>query len=295
MKNPVFTGSNVAIVTPYNKDGINYKALAELIEFQIANKTDSITICGTTGEMSTMSDDEHRSAIKFCVNTVAKRVPVVAGTGSNDTLYALEMTVYARDVGADAVLMVTPYYNKTTQTGLIKHFTYIADHVDIPIIVYNVPSRTGMTIQPETYAELCKHKNINGVKEAQDDLGEVALAMMLCGNEFNFWSGRDDTVVPLMSLGGKGVISTAANVIPRQFHDMCICALNGDFKTAGEMQLRYLPLIDALFAEVNPIPVKTALNHMGFDAGLLRMPLFEMSAGNKAKLVEALERLNVRR
>lgn len=289
MKKPVFRGASVAIVTPFNENfSVNYEKLAELIEFQIANGTSAITICGTTGEASTLGDEEHRECIRFCVEKVAGRVPVIAGTGSNDTLYSLELSKYAKEVGANALLSVTPYYNKTTQAGLIKHFTYVADRVDLPMIVYNVPSRTGISFNARTYAELAKHPNINGVKEASGNFSLIAETAHLCGDEFNIWSGNDDQVVAMMALGAKGVISVASNVAPRLMADMTAAALAGDFKKAGKLQTDAFPLCNDLFLEVNPIPVKTAMNMMGFGVGSLRMPLCEMGSANAAALAATL-------
>ncbi len=280
MKTPVFTGSSVAIVTPFKDDRVNLPKLGELIEFQIENGTSCITVCGTTGEASTQSTPEHLETIDYCVNKVAGRVPVIAGTGSNDTLHALEMSLAAQESGADALLLVTPYYNKTTQAGLVKHFEYIADRVEIPVILYNVPPRTGMTIAPSTYLELSKHPRINGTKEASGNFSAIAEAMMLCGDELNFWSGNDDQIVPLMALGGKGIISVAANIVPREVAEIPHLFFEGRVGESAAIQLRLMDLINALFIEVNPVPVKTALNLMGFDVGPLRMPLFDMSPKN---------------
>ena len=289
MKNPVFTGSGVAIVTPFTDDFINFDKLGELIEFQIENGTDAIIICGTTGEASTQSIPEHLAAVEYAIKKVNGRVPVIAGTGSNDTAHAAMMSTNAEKSGADALLLVTPYYNKTSQQGLIRHFTYVADRVNIPIILYNVPSRTGMSIAADTYRTLANHPNINGVKEASGDFTHIAKTRSLCPEDFYIWSGNDEHTVPLMSLGGKGVISVAANIIPREMATMTKHALNGDFKAAGEMQIRLLALINALFTDVNPIPVKTAMNLMGLGVGHLRMPLTEMSHAQTDALKNAMK------
>ena len=289
MKTPVFRGSSVAIVTPFKADGsVDFDALGRLIEFQIASGTDCITICGTTGEKSTLADGEHRECIRFCVEKVAGRVPVVAGTGGNDTRYSLSLCQYAESVGADALLCVTPYYNKASQTGLVRHFEYLADRVSKPVILYNVPSRTGMTIAPETYAQLARHPMINGVKEASGNFSLIARIRELCGDELNLWSGNDDQVVPMMALGAVGVISVVANVAPAAVSKMCRLALEGDFAAAARLQIEYLRLANDLFLEVNPIPVKTALGMMGLCSPDLRLPLCEMGAANADKLAATL-------
>ncbi len=275
MKNTIFTGAAIAIITPMNKDGsVNYDKLGELLEEQIAAGTDAVVICGTTGESSTLSGEEHMDVIKYAIDRVNKRIPVIAGTGSNDTAYAKEMSVDAEKAGADALLLVTPYYNKTSQRGLVAHFTAIADAVNIPIILYNVPSRTGCKIGIDAYKELAKHKNIVAAKEA---CGDISLAAQLAAEtDLDIYSGNDDQVVPIMSLGGKGVISVAAHLIPKEMHDMAEFALKGDFKKAAELQLKYLGLMKALFCDVNPIPVKEAMNIMGKNVGECRLPLFKM-------------------
>lgn len=274
MTNTIFTGAAVAIVTPMHKDGsVNYEKLGELIDDQINGGTDAIVICGTTGESSTLTDDEHIECIRFAVKHTAKRVPVIAGTGSNDTAYAIEMSKDAEKAGADALLLVTPYYNKTSQRGLTAHFTAIADAVDIPIILYNVPSRTGCKIEISTYKELSKHKNIVAAKEACGDISLVA--QLAAETDLEIYSGNDDQVVPIMALGGKGVISVASNIIPKEMHDMTKYALDGNFKAAAELQLKYLGLIKALFCDVNPIPVKEAMNLMGMEVGECRLPLIK--------------------
>lgn len=275
MSDTIFTGAAVAIVTPMNKDGsVNYEKLGELIDSQINGGTDAIVICGTTGEASTLTDEEHIECIRFAVKHTAKRVPVIAGTGSNDTAYAAEMSKDAEKAGADALLLVTPYYNKTSQRGLIAHFTAVADAVNIPVILYNVPSRTGCKIEINTYKELSKHRNIVAAKEACGDISLVA--QLAAETDLDIYSGNDDQVVPIMALGGKGVISVASNVIPREMHDMTAYALEGNFKAAAEMQLKYLRLIKALFCDVNPIPVKEAMNLMGMETGECRLPLVKM-------------------
>lgn len=272
MKNTIFTGAGVAIVTPFNNDGsVNYDKLEQLIEEQIANGTDAIIICGTTGESAAMSGEEHMECIKFAIDRVNRRVPVIAGTGSNDTAYATEMSIDAEKAGADGLLLVTPYYNKTSQKGMIAHFRHTADAVNIPIILYNVPSRTGCKIDIDTYKELSKHKNIVAAKEASGDLSFVARLAAETG--LDIYSGNDDQVVPIMSLGGKGVISVASNIIPTEMHKMCEFALKGDFTSARELQLKYLELINALFCDVNPIPVKEAMNLLGKEVGPCRLPL----------------------
>ena len=277
MKKPIFTGAGVAIITPFTSDGkVNYPALKKILEYQIANSTDCIVICGTTGESATLSHDEHTEVIKYAVDVVAGRIPVVAGTGSNDTAYALNLSNESEKAGVDGLLMVTPYYNKASQEGLIKHFTYVADRVSTPIILYNVPSRTGCEIKPETYAELSKHKNIYAAKEATGNLSSIAKTISLCSDDFAVYSGNDDQITPIMSLGGKGVISVLSNVMPQEAHDIAAAALDGDFKKSAELQLKYLELCNALFMDVNPIPVKVAMRMMGFDVGPLRLPLCDM-------------------
>ena len=278
MKKPLFTGSAVAIVTPFTDNGVDYSTLAKLIEFQIQGGTDAIVICATTGEASTMPDDEHIATIKFAVETVNKRVPVIAGAGSNDTRHAIELSKAAEAVGADGLLSVTPYYNKATQKGLYGHFKLIADSVKIPIILYNVPSRTNLNINPETIKALAEIDNIIGVKEC--NLGQVGDVVNLCGEDFTVYSGDDNSILPVLSLGGKGVISVMANIIPQDTHNMVAKFFQGDSKGAIKLQLQTLNLIKALFSEVNPIPVKAAVNLLGFTAGQCRMPLTEISEHN---------------
>ncbi|ADH60553.1 dihydrodipicolinate synthase [Thermoanaerobacter mathranii subsp. mathranii str. A3] len=288
---PVFKGSGVAIVTPFNEEGVNFEKLGELIEWHIKEGTDAIIICGTTGEASTMTQEEQQAAIKFTVEKVAGRIPVIAGTGSNNTAHAVEMSEYAQSAGADALLVITPYYNKTTQKGLVAHFTEIARHVDIPIIIYNVPSRTSLNMLPETYLELSKHvDNVVGVKEASGDIVQVAEIARIMGKSFEIYSGNDDQVIPIMSLGGLGVISVTANIIPAKIHEMTTAYLNGDIEKARNMQLELNPLNKALFIETNPIPVKTAMNLMGFNVGPLRLPLVEMSDKNLEYLKSVLSK-----
>jgi len=284
MKTPIFTGSSVAICTPFQNDQVNFTKLAELIDFQIKNDTQAIVICGTTGEASTLSLEEHIQVVDFCVKHVAGRIKVVAGAGSNDTRDALLLSQEAEKSGADGLLIVTPYYNKATQKGLIQHFLHIADRVSIPIILYNVPGRTGMTITADTYKTLSRHPLINGTKEASGDFSLFARTIAACGDDLHLWSGNDDNTVPMMALGGKGLISVAANVIPREMAEMCKAALSGDFKKAAAIQLQYAALLDGLFMEVNPIPVKTAMNLMGMAVGEVRMPLCDMAPENLEKL-----------
>ena len=293
MKKVIFKGAAVAIVTPFNEEGINFEELKRLIDFNIENGTDAIVIAGTTGESSTMSDEEHKEVIKFTVDYVNKRIPVIAGTGSNDTLYALELSQYAEKVGVDGLLIVTPYYNKTTQLGLVKHYNYIADRVNIPIILYNVPSRTGVNITPKTCLELSKHKNIVAVKEASGNLSQLAEIRALCGDELSIYSGNDDQISPILSLGGKGVISVLSNVAPKETHEICQLFFDGKSEESAKIQLEYLNLINALFIEVNPIPVKTALGLMGYNVGQLRMPLFPMEECNLEVLKKELKARNL--
>ena len=282
MKNPLFIGSAVAIVTPFTANGVDYPTLAKLVEFQIQGGTDAIVVCGTTGEASTMPDDEHIAVIKFVVEATNKRVPVIAGAGSNDTRHAIELSKAAEAVGADGLLSVTPYYNKATQKGLYGHFKVIADSVNIPIILYNVPGRTNLNINPETMQALAEIENIIAVKEC--NLGQVGDVINLCGENFSVYSGDDNMVLPVLSLGGKGVISVMANIIPKDTHDMVAKFFAGDTMGAIKSQLQTLNLIKALFSEVNPIPVKAAVNLLGFQAGLCRMPLTELSDSNLALL-----------
>ncbi|NLK03016.1 MAG: 4-hydroxy-tetrahydrodipicolinate synthase [Clostridiales bacterium] len=282
----LFKGAGVAIVTPFNeKNEVDYDKLGELIEFQISNKTDSIIICGTTGEASTLTHEEHLECIKYTVKKVNKRVPVIAGTGSNCTDTAIYLSKEAQEHGADGLLVVTPYYNKATQKGLIGHFTAIANSVSLPIIMYNVPGRTGCNMLPQTVASLVKNvDNIVGIKEASGNIAQVAEIMSLTQGNIYLYSGCDEMIVPVMSLGGSGVISVVSNILPRETHDMVAKYLEGDINTSRDLQLKYLPLINALFYEVNPIPVKAALNLMGYKVGSLRMPLTDMEPVNVERL-----------
>lgn len=290
MKETIFTGSGVAIVTPMREDrSIDYEELGRLIDFQLDNGTDALIICGTTGESSTMTDEEHVECIAYAVKRVAGRVPVIAGAGSNDTAYAIWVSKEAEAAGADALLQVTPYYNKATQKGLVAHFIAIADATTLPIILYNVPSRTGVNIKPETYLELSQHPRIVAAKEASGDLSAAARTARLCGDALTLYSGNDDQVLPILSLGGKGVISVLANVAPRETHEMVAAYLAGETAKATALQLKYIPLIEALFSEVNPIPVKEALNLMGFHCGPCRLPLTPMEEKNREKLAAALK------
>ena len=287
----LFTGSGVAIVTPMQQDGsVNFPVLKELIEFQIENGTDAIIICGTTGEASTMTDEEQIETVRFTAETVSKRIPVIAGAGSNDTAHAIELAKGCEAAGADGVLLVTPYYNKTTQKGLVKHYTAIANSINIPVILYNVPSRTGLNIAPQTCYELSKVKNIVGIKEASGNFGNITQIAALCGPDFDLYSGNDDQNIPIMSLGGKGIISVLANVAPKDAHDMAAKFLAGDTKGAAELQLKSIELINALFCEVNPIPVKKALNLMGFNVGNCKAPLCEMDDANVERLKNAMKK-----
>ena len=287
-KTTIFTGAAVAIVTPFKNNQVDYESLAALIERQIENSTDAIVICGTTGESSTLTDEEHKECIRFCVEKTAGRVPVIAGTGSNDTDYAISLSKYACDVGADALLLVTPYYNKATPKGLIKHFTAIADATDKPIILYNVPSRTGVNISLPVYKELAKHDRIVAAKEASGNISAVAALAEACGNSLDIYSGNDDQIVPILSLGGKGVISVLSNVVPKDTHDIVALWNEGKTKESLALQLKYLDLINALFCEVNPVPVKTAMGLMGLCADEMRLPLCEMEENNKERLATAL-------
>lgn len=288
MKKELFTGSCVAIVTPMNEKGVDFDAFGELLEFHIANKTDAVVVCGTTGEASTMPDAEHLSCIEYAVKKVNHRIPVIAGTGSNDTPHAIYLSQSAESLGVDGLLLVTPYYNKASQKGLIKHFNAIAESVSIPCILYNVPGRTGVNIAPETVLELSKTPNIVGIKEASGNISLTAKIAAICPKDFAIYSGNDDMILPILSLGGKGVISVLANVLPKETHDMVALYLEGKTAESTELQLKYLDLVNSLFIEVNPIPVKTALNLMGMNAGILRMPLCEMEDKNLATLKNSL-------
>lgn len=292
----VFTGAGVAIITPMTETGeVNYPKLQEILEYQIANGTDSIIICGTTGESSTLTHEEHLEAIRFTIEKVAGRIPVIAGTGSNCTETAVYLSKEAEKYGADGLLLVTPYYNKATQKGLIAHFTKIANSVKIPVILYNIQSRTGVNITPETIAYLAEHvENIVGVKEASGNISQIAKIAQLTGGKFDIYSGNDDQIVPILSLGGKGVISVLSNIAPRETHDIVAKFMEGDVEGSRELQLRALPLVEKLFCEVNPIPVKAAMNMLGWEVGPLRMPLSEMEDAHKAELKEAMMAFGVK-
>ena len=289
MKNTIFEGAGVAIITPMLEDGsIDFEGLGKNIDFQIENGTDAIIICGTTGESSTLDDAEHRDCIRYAVEHTHNRIPVIAGTGSNDTKYAIELSQEAQELGADGLLLVTPYYNKTTQRGLIAHYNAIADSVDLPIILYNIPSRTGIGFDISTIAALAQHKNIVAVKEASGNISYTAKLAAKCGESVDIYSGNDDMIVPIMSLGGKGVISGLSNILPKETHLMTQYCLENNFTEATKMQLHYLRLINDLFMEVNPIPVKEAMNQMNMPAGPCRMPLIDMSDEHKSAMHETL-------
>lgn len=289
----IFEGSGVAIVTPFNDNGVNYEKLKELLEWHIKEGTDAIIICGTTGEATTMSEEEKKLTIKFTVDVVNKRIPVIAGTGSNNTLSSIEMSKYAESVGIDGLLVITPYYNKTNSRGLIKHFEAINNSVNTPIILYNVPSRTGVNITPENLKELSTLSNVVAIKEASGNISQVVQMKALCGDKIDIYSGNDDQAIPILSLGGKGVISVLANIIPNAVHTMIKSYLNGDVKKALDLQLENLKLSNTLFIETNPIPIKTALNLIGKGVGPLRLPLYEMSDSNVMKLKDTLKEYNL--
>lgn len=294
MKKTIFTGAGVAIVTPMNNDGtVNYKTLGELIDFQIQNHTDAIIVCGTTGESATLSHLERNKVIEFTVNKVNGAVPVIAGSGSNNTQTALELSKESEKMGVNGLLIVTPYYNKTSQSGLIKHYEYIADRISCPIILYNVPSRTGVNILPQTYKRLSLHPNICAVKEASGDLSAVAKIASLCADDLDIYSGNDDQIVPVLSLGGIGVISVFSNVCPKECHNIVTEFLKGNVKESKKLQLKYLELIEALFCDVNPVPVKAALNLMGYSCGECRMPLGNLSDDLMGKLKSAMINCNL--
>ncbi len=292
-KKTVFTGAGVALITPFSDGEVDYKALASILEQQIAGGTDAIIVCGTTAEAATLSDEEHKKIITFCVERVNHRVPVIAGTGSNHTSYAVELTRFAKDEGADAVLLVTPYYNKASQKSLVRHFLTIAEAADIPNILYNVPSRTGLNISIPAYRELAKHPNIVAAKEASGNISSILQVMQACGDELSIYSGNDDQIVPLMSMGAIGVISVLSNVLPHETHEMTKLCLEGEFAEAARMQLRYLPLINGLFMQVNPIPVKTAMAKMGLCSGEMRLPLCEMDDADNEKLYALMREANI--
>lgn len=291
MKPVLFTGAGVAIITPFNEDqSVNYDRFAQLVEDQVKKGTDAIVVCGTTGEAKTLSTEEHINVIKLCVEVANHRVPVIAGAGSNDTHYAVKLSNEAEKCGVDALLSVTPYYNKTSQRGLIAHYNYIADRVSAPMILYNVPSRTGVNIKPETYAELAKHPRIIATKEANGNISEIAQTAALCGDELTIYSGNDDQATAIMSLGGKGVISVLSNVVPGVAHDIVQKYLDGDYIGSRELQLKYLDLCNALFMDVNPIPVKEAMNLMGMDVGECRLPLVGLTDEAREKLKTTLKK-----
>ncbi len=296
MRTPVFTGSCPALVTPFDQNNIiNYDAFGRLIDAQIEAGVDAVCVCGTTGESATMSIREHIAAVEFCVKRVNHRVKVIAGAGSNDTSAAVYLSQHAQDSGADALLHVTPYYNKASQAGLIKHYEYIADRVELPIILYNVPGRTGVSFTAETYKVLSENPKINGVKEASGNFSLLAHTRFLCGDDFFIWSGNDDQVVPMMALGAKGVISVASNIVPNVMVKMSHLCLDNDFAAASRLQIQYMDLIDALFTEVNPIPIKAAMNLLGMEAGPLRLPLCDISEKNLEVLHRAMGRADLLR
>lgn len=289
MKKTLFTGAATALITPFKDGKIDYDAFEAIIEAQIAGGIDALVVCGTTGEGSTLDDDEHKEVTTFCINKVNRRVPVIAGTGSNDTAYAIELSKYAKEEGADGLLLVTPYYNKTSQNGLIHHFNAIADAVKMPCLLYNVPSRTGVNILPETYYELSKNEHIVGFKEASGNISAMAKTMSLVGDNLDMYSGDDDQIVPILSLGGKGVISVLSNVAPKDAHNICQLFFEGKLKESRELQFKYLSLISALFCDVNPIPVKAAMAKLGYCLEDMRLPLYPLSDENRAKLYKAME------
>ena len=292
-KKPIFTGAATALVTPLTENGVDYAAFEKLINWQIDEGIDALVICGTTGEGATLSDDEHREVLKFAAQVVNGRVPIIAGTGSNDTAYAIDMTKFACEIGYDAVLVVTPYYNKTTQRGLIAMFTAIADAATKPLILYNVPSRTGVNIEPATYAALAKHPNIAAIKEAGGNISKVVETAALVGDALDIYSGNDDQIVPILACGGKGVISVLSNVLPKETSEMCHTFFKGDVKGAMEMQKKYLALTNALFCEVNPIPVKAAMAAMGFCENYLRLPLVTMEENHENMLLQKMRDVGV--
>ena len=294
MKNTVFTGAATALITPLTEDGVDYGTFADLIEWQIAEGIDALVIAGTTGEGSTLSDEEHRAVLKFSAEQIRGRVPVIAGTGSNDTAYAIDLTKYACEVGCDAMLLVTPYYNKATQKGLITSFKAVADASTKPCILYNVPSRTGCNLLPATTAALAGHPNIVGIKEASGNISQIAEEAALCGDQIDIYSGNDDQIVPILSLGGGGVISVLSNLLPKETSLLCRKWREGDAKAALDMQLKYLPLVNALFSEVNPIPVKAAMARMGFGKNVLRLPLTPMEEEHEEKLLAEMRKVRIK-
>lgn len=295
MKKTIFEGVATALITPFDQNGkIDYEKFAQLVEFQISEGINALVVCGTTGEASTLTDDEHKDAIEFVVKQTNGRVPVIAGTGSNDTDYAIWLTKHACEVGADAVLIVTPYYNKATQKGLIKMYTAIADASTKPVIIYNVPSRTGVNIEPKTYLALADHPNIVAIKEANGNISKIAETIALVGDKLDIYSGNDDQIVPILALGGKGVISVLSNPLPRKTVEICDKFFKGDVKGSAQLQLELLPLINALFSEVNPIPAKCAMAHMGYTENVLRSPLYPMESDTEAVLVEKLREQGIK-
>lgn len=294
MKNCLFEGAGVALVTPMHEDGsVNYKKLKELVNWQIENKTDAIIACGTTGESSTLSDKEHRKVIEEVVKETNGRVPVIAGTGSNNTQYAIELSKEAGNLGADGILVVSPYYNKSSQPGLVKHYSKIADSVDIPLIIYDIPSRTGCKISIDTFKTLANHDNIVGVKAASGVISDIATLAAECGDKFDIYSGNDDQITPIMSLGGKGVISVISNVIPKETHNICKLYLDGECHKSIKMQLDFIDLVHALFIDVNPIPVKDAMNMMGMEVGPCRLPLCSLDKNKMDTLKSCLKKHNL--
>ena len=289
MKKIIFKGCGTAIVTPFNKNGVNFEVFKKLIEDQIKNKVDALIVCGTTGEASTMTEDERKETIKFAVQTVNKRIPVIAGTGGNNTQAVINFTKWAETAGVDAALIVTPYYNKTTQDGLIAHYSAIANSTTLPIILYNVPSRTGVNILPKTCLELSKIKNIVAIKEASGNLSQIAETANLCKNELHIYSGNDDQITPILSIGGIGVISVLSNIEPKYTHNLVMDFLDGNIEKSIKSQVKAIPLIKALFSEVNPIPVKAALKMYGYEVGSPRLPLIEMSKSGKENLKKSIE------
>lgn len=293
MKKVIFKGCGTAIITPFTKDGVNFEEFRKMIEFQIKEGADSIIVCGTTGESSTMTEKERKETIKFAIDVANKRIPIIAGTGANCTKSAVEMSIFAEEAGADAVLLVTPYYNKTTQEGLIAHYKEIANAIKIPVILYNVPSRTGLNITPKTCLELSKVENIVAIKEASGNLSQIAEIANLCRDNLAIYSGNDDQVLPILSVGGLGVISVLSNIIPKDVHNMVQNFFDGNIKEATKLQLDTLNLTSSLFSEVNPIPVKAACNMLGFNAGVPRLPLIEMSEQGQRKLKEEMEKYGI--
>ena len=294
MKKTIFTGAATAIVTPMTTSGVDYHNFGRLIDWQIEQGIDAIVVCGTTGESSTLTDAEHKSVIKYCVERVNKRVPVIAGTGGNDTAYTISLSQYACSVGVDALLLVTPYYNKATQNGLVKMYTEIADNVDKPIILYNVPSRTGVNIEPSTYLKLADHPNIVAIKEASGNISKALETRALVGDKLDMYSGNDDQIVPFMSIGSKGVISVLSNILPKETSEMAHAYLDGDVKKSMQMQIDYKPLVDALFCEVNPIPVKSAVSAMGFCEEFVRSPLSVMEDDHKQKMLTLMRKAGLK-